>query len=146
MPSLNELLAAKKAAEGKRQPAPEEVPARAGGGLKISASDPPPSSASEGSPFEMKEMIGLVPGGMGSGVSRCLGRTEGEAVGVGDRAESADPTWDAALAGLATDLRIWVEEEGSHGWLAVERQDSGQPLVLLCRLPVSQRVRHQDPF
>lgn len=134
MPSLNEILAAK----GKAKPGPVGEPVRANG-LKLNESEP--SHSGEGVTWRNDDQPSP------NVEQRNLGNAAREAIpGLRQRPTSDDPRMDWVLGSLETDLCIWVEPERNHAWLAVERRDKTEALVLLHRLAVSTRTRPQDPF
>jgi hypothetical protein len=61
-----------------------------------------------------------------------------------------DAAWLDSTTAFTTDLVIWVEaapgDLATHAWLAVERGDRADDLILLHRFPVTPRLRPTDPF
>lgn len=134
MPSLRELMLAKKAGAAKSAaPAPAK-PA----GLKISDPTAP----------EPGEVLAPPPKKRAEG--RQLDQTQGEGIPMDYPCESASPEeklWWQARHSLSSDLVIWIEPESDHAWLAVTPPDrKNAPLVLLHRLPLASNPRAGDPY
>jgi len=141
MPSLREIMAAKKAATATEAVAKTtEAVAKKPEGLKLR--DPSAPEPGESEPLPAK------PAAAERQLDRA--RADGEQVPVDYPCESAsavEKLWWQARHSLENDLAIWIDPEGEHAWLAVKPPDrTTAPLVLLKRLPLATNPRAGDPF
>lgn len=127
MPSLKEILAAKKKAE----------PDRPKAGVRMTRPGQQPEKKWQQVPLVPQEPE-----------PRHLCRTQGEDVPMEYPSATSSPqenAWIEAMHSLDTELGIWIEPESGNGWLAVQRSGGSLPL-LLTRLPLINSRRAQDPF
>ncbi|MEZ5275514.1 MAG: hypothetical protein R3F07_03935 [Opitutaceae bacterium] len=116
MPTLKERLAAKSATKQK--------------GIRITRSDPSEAPANRPERPEPRE----------------LGRTHGEDIPF-DQQPTEEPaaSWHEVRTALdTTDLGIWIDQE--HAWIAVESRNGQPGLILICRLPLLNNRKENEPY
>jgi hypothetical protein len=142
MPTIAEIIAAKKAAAGSTpaKPAPSTQPTAAD--LEVEAAinriDPPGKRRAG---LVVSNKTPLQPAVIAEKVAhkenRSLSQTSGEAIPmVPVNADPEEQTWHAALNAFETELCLMRDPQDSEvAWLAVRSYRAGMPPILLHRLP-----------
>ena len=125
MPSLRELMAAKKPASS---------------GLKLTDPSAPEPGESQPCPPLLVEQ----------GRQLQSAKADGDDIPMDYPSENASPEeklWWQARHAMVQDLVIWLEPGTDHAWLAVEPPSIvTAPLVLLYRLPLANNPATGNPF
>lgn len=141
MPSLRELMAAKKAGAAKTAAPADSGAPKKPEGLKIRDTDAPPPGECEPLPATTVEAEG-----------RQLQRAQADGDQIPEdypcaNASGAEKLWWQARHSMHSDLVIWIEPDSDHAWIAVAPPDKRvAPLVLLHRLPLATNPRAVDPY